>query len=200
MLFRVLGSGLHLRLRGRGRGALAGEVGGHAAVGLQHDVIDRYFTGTASRVGGVGLDVLAREALERHERGFPDLGYLPETYDNIPEEVLPSGGQYQRRRDGERRQWDPKAIAALQKAARTGSWESYEEFAEHMAGLFYALAAGWTDTPATQRLRMAAIGHAMAFETWRSLTGNGLSDAEAREVMVGFVSRVGESGDSTDSA
>jgi len=75
-----------------------------------------------------------------------------------------------------------------------------EEFAEHMTGLFSALATGWTDTPATQRLRMAAIGHAMAFETWRSLTGNGLSDPEARELMVGFVSRVGESAVSTDSA
>ena len=67
-----------------------------------------------------------------------------------------------------------------------------EDFAEHMTGLFYALAGGWADTPATQRLRMAAIGHAMEFETWRSLTGNGLSDAEACELMVGFVSTAGE--------
>jgi AcrR family transcriptional regulator len=65
-----------------------------------------------------------------------------------------------------------------------------EEFAEHMTGLFYALARGWVDDPATQRLRMAAIGHAMAFETWRSLTGNGLSDAEASEVMARFVRTV----------
>ena len=65
-----------------------------------------------------------------------------------------------------------------------------EEFAEHMTGLFYALATGWVDDPATQRLRMAAIGHAMAFETWRSLTGNGLSDGEAGELMVGFVSAI----------
>lgn len=66
-----------------------------------------------------------------------------------------------------------------------------EEFAEHMTGLFYALAAGWDDTPVTQRLRIAAIGHAMAFETWRSLTGNGLSDLEASELMVGLVATVG---------
>ncbi len=65
-----------------------------------------------------------------------------------------------------------------------------EAFAEHMTGLFYALAGGWADQPATQRLRMAAIGHAMAFETWRSLTGNGLSDTEAGELMVGLVTRV----------
>ena len=45
-------------------------------------------------------------------------------------------------------------------------------------------------TPRSQRVRMAAIGHAMAFETWRSLTGNGLSDAEASELMVRFVSTV----------
>jgi glutamate synthase (NADPH) large chain len=105
------------------------------AVGLQRDVIDRYFTGTASRVGGVGLDVIAHEALERHDRGFPDGDELPDEAEaayNPPEDVLPSGGQYQWRRDGERRQWDPKAIASLQKAARTGSWESYQEFAEHM--------------------------------------------------------------------
>jgi AcrR family transcriptional regulator len=74
-----------------------------------------------------------------------------------------------------------------------GESAGVEEFTEHMTGLFYALAAGWVDTPETQRLRMAAIGHAMAFETWRSLTGNGLSDAESSELMVGFVSRVGES-------
>ncbi len=67
-----------------------------------------------------------------------------------------------------------------------------EEFAEHMTGLFYALAAGWVDEPETQRLRIAAIGHAMAFETWRSLIGNGLSGVEASELMVGFVAAVGD--------
>ena len=65
-----------------------------------------------------------------------------------------------------------------------------EAFEEHMTGLFYTLAEGWTDEPATQRLRMAAIGHAMAYETWRSLTGNGLSDTEAGKFMVGLVTRV----------
>jgi AcrR family transcriptional regulator len=66
-----------------------------------------------------------------------------------------------------------------------------EEFVEHMTGLFSALAQGWADEPGRGRLRMAAIGHAMAFETWRSLTGYGLSDGEATETMVGFVTMVG---------
>ncbi len=65
-----------------------------------------------------------------------------------------------------------------------------EVFVEHMTELFYALAQGWTDAPATKRLRMAAIGHAIAFETWRSLTGQGLSGAEASEIMVRLVSTV----------
>ena len=65
-----------------------------------------------------------------------------------------------------------------------------EAFVERMTELFYALAEGWADAPATQRLRMAAIGHAMAYETWRSLTDRGLSDAEASELMVGLVTTV----------
>jgi AcrR family transcriptional regulator len=62
-----------------------------------------------------------------------------------------------------------------------------EAFVERMTELFLALAAGWPDGATTQGLRMAAIGHAMAFETWRSLTGNGLSDDEARDLMIGLV-------------
>ena len=51
-----------------------------------------------------------------------------------------------------------------------------EAFVNRMTGLFFALAGGWTGDAATQRLRMAAIGHAMAYETWRSLSEKGLSD------------------------
>ncbi|HEX8753030.1 MAG TPA: glutamate synthase large subunit [Solirubrobacterales bacterium] len=77
------------------------------AVGLDRAVVDRYFTGTASRIGGVGLDVLAREALARHARGFaapPELG------------LLPVGGVYQWRRQGERHIWNPATVAKLQQA------------------------------------------------------------------------------------
>ncbi len=105
------------------------------AVGLEADVVDRHFTGTASRVGGIGLDVLAREALERHGRGFapPEaLAADPSLRDAPPEDVLPVGGNFQWRRDGERRQWDPAAISLLQRSAREGSWETYEQFAAHM--------------------------------------------------------------------
>ena len=134
---KALGKGLLKTLSKMGISTISSYCGAQIfeAVGLHRDVIDAYFTGTASRVGGVGLDVLAREALERHERGFPEAGHLPKAPDGEdapPEDVLPSGGQYQWRRDGEHHQWDPKAIASLQQAARSNSWESYEEFAAHM--------------------------------------------------------------------
>jgi glutamate synthase (NADPH/NADH) large chain/glutamate synthase (ferredoxin) len=78
------------------------------AVGLERELIDRHFTGTASRIGGVGLDVLAAEALERHARAYP-----------VPhDELLPVGGVYAWRRDGEHHMWNPETIALVQHAVR----------------------------------------------------------------------------------
>jgi glutamate synthase domain-containing protein 2/glutamate synthase domain-containing protein 1/glutamate synthase domain-containing protein 3 len=92
------------------------------AVGLRQDVIDEHFTGTASRVGGVGLDVLAEEVLMRHRAAFPER--------TAAEHVLPTGGQYQWRADGEFHVFNPESIHRLQKAVRTGSYATYRSFAE----------------------------------------------------------------------
>ena len=78
------------------------------AVGLEHELIDKHFTGTASRIGGVGLGVLATEALERHFRAYPRTG----------RDLLPVGGVLQWRRDGELHIWNPDTIASLQHAVR----------------------------------------------------------------------------------
>jgi glutamate synthase domain-containing protein 2/glutamate synthase domain-containing protein 1/glutamate synthase domain-containing protein 3 len=78
------------------------------AVGLEHEVINKHFTGTASRIGGIGLDVLATEALERHFRAYPRTG----------RDLLPVGGVLQWRRDGELHIWNPDTIANLQHAVR----------------------------------------------------------------------------------
>jgi glutamate synthase domain-containing protein 2/glutamate synthase domain-containing protein 1/glutamate synthase domain-containing protein 3 len=81
------------------------------AVGLERELIDRHFTGTASRIGGVGLDVLATEALERHARAYP-----------VPhDELLPVGGVYAWRRDGEHHMWNPETIALVQHAVRAAN-------------------------------------------------------------------------------
>jgi glutamate synthase domain-containing protein 2/glutamate synthase domain-containing protein 1/glutamate synthase domain-containing protein 3 len=87
------------------------------AVGLEKDLIDKYFTHTTSRIGGIGLEVLAEEALGRHARAFPR-----------SDERLPIGGVHQWRRDGEHHQWNPETVATVQHAVRAGGPQSYEEF------------------------------------------------------------------------
>src|SRR5499426_2126531 len=91
------------------------------AIGLHGDLVHRYFTGTVSRVSGVGLDVIADEVKRRHERAFPErpLGADPE---------LDWGGEYQWRRDGEHHMVNPDMIARLQHATRSGSYAQFKDF------------------------------------------------------------------------
>ncbi len=109
------------------------------AVGLDPDLVDRHFTGTRSRVGGAGLPELAREALVRHARAWPEShelslpsfveeGLLPAAHADL----LPQGGIYAWRRDGERHMWDPETVAGLQRAARGGGPEAYEDFSRRV--------------------------------------------------------------------
>jgi len=90
------------------------------AIGLNRELTDRYFTWTASRIEGVGLDVIARESALRHHYGY---------------EVSPSldgdldvGGQYQWRRRGEYHMYNPETIAKLQHAVRSGSARLFSEY------------------------------------------------------------------------
>jgi glutamate synthase (NADPH/NADH) large chain len=93
------------------------------AVGLDRDLVDRHFTGTPSRLAGVGLDELAIEAEARHAR-VVDPPPAPRT------RLLPIGGVYQWRREGERHKWNPDTIAALQQAARTGDRGIFGRYTE----------------------------------------------------------------------
>ena len=88
------------------------------AVGLAPELVERHFTGTASRIGGIGLRELAEHALERQARAYP----------GIREELLPVAGLYAWRREGEHHQWNPETIALLQHAVRQESWETYEQY------------------------------------------------------------------------
>ena len=71
------------------------------AVGLRQDVIDKYFTWTPSRIGGIGIDVIAQEVLLRHRAAFPDRA-------TSNGHALPVGGQYQWRADGEYHLFNPE--------------------------------------------------------------------------------------------
>jgi glutamate synthase (ferredoxin) len=90
------------------------------AVGLNQEVIDKYFTWTASRIGGIGLDVIAHEVAHRHERAFPERP--------LNGHVLPTGGQYQWRRDGEHHLFNPETVHKLQYACRTGNYEVFKQY------------------------------------------------------------------------
>ena len=93
------------------------------AVGLEREIVDKYFTGTPSRVGGVGLNVLAWECLDRHRRAYPAASSA----------LLPAGGVYAWRREGEFHGWNPETIATLQQAARNdGGADAYERFATYV--------------------------------------------------------------------
>ena len=92
------------------------------AVGLRQDVVDHYFTWTPSRIGGIGLDVIAQEVLARHRAAYPDR--------DVVQHVLPVGGQYQWRNDGEFHLFNPESIHFLQRAVRTGNLATFKSFSK----------------------------------------------------------------------
>src|SRR5439155_6674779 len=90
------------------------------AVGLKQAFVDKYFTWTPSRVEGVGIDLIAKEVLLRHQRAFPDR--------SANGHVLDVGGQYQWRDEGEYHLFNPQTIHKLQRAVRTGDSKVFKEY------------------------------------------------------------------------
>ena len=90
------------------------------AVGLNQDFVDRYFTWTASRVGGIGLDEIAQEGQRRHAHAFP--------LQPVSAPTLDVGGQYQYRVDGELHLFNPKTIHLLQKACRNTDYAVFKDY------------------------------------------------------------------------
>jgi len=91
------------------------------AVGLSEDVIERFFTGTPSRVSGASLNVLAKEALARHKKAFSD----------NRSSLLELGGHYQWRRGEEKHMLNPNAIGLLQHATRSNDYATFKKFSQH---------------------------------------------------------------------
>ncbi|MDQ0329415.1 glutamate synthase (NADPH/NADH) large chain [Mesorhizobium sp. YL-MeA3-2017] len=90
------------------------------AVGLKSEFIEKYFTGTATLIEGVGLDEVSAETVERHGDAFGD--------DPVLRNSLQVGGEYMYRMRGEAHMWTPDAVATLQHAVRKGSWSTFKEF------------------------------------------------------------------------
>ncbi|MFH1777575.1 MAG: glutamate synthase large subunit [Candidatus Omnitrophota bacterium] len=92
------------------------------ALGLENELIEKYFTGTVSRVGGVDINGIADETIQRHRQSYPKRG--------IETPYLASGGIYQWKREGEFHLWNPETIALLQVAAHNNDRIRYRQFAE----------------------------------------------------------------------
>ncbi len=92
------------------------------AIGLGSAIVDRYFTGTPSRVGGIGLDILAQEIKTRHEQAFPRRGTNGRHLDD--------GGQYQWRQGAELHLFNPQTVHKLQYACRTGNYEVFKQYSK----------------------------------------------------------------------
>ncbi len=121
---KALGKGLLKIFAKMGISTLHSYRGGQLfeAVGIARDVTDEYFSGTISRIGGVDLATIGREAQLRHERAFPrTIG---------DESELDVGGEYQWRRDGERHLLNPDTVHRLQHAVRTDSYDTYKRYAD----------------------------------------------------------------------
>jgi glutamate synthase domain-containing protein 2/glutamate synthase domain-containing protein 1/glutamate synthase domain-containing protein 3 len=97
------------------------------AVGLDKSVVDRHFAGTSSRIGGIGLKEIGREALLRHRRAFG------RGEDGGPPE-LEVGGEYHQRVQGEYHQWNADSIVPLQRAVKTNDFETFGQFTRHFDG------------------------------------------------------------------
>lgn len=96
------------------------------AVGLNSEFVDRYFTWTPSRIGGIGLEEVAAEALIHHNRAFTDK--------DGNDKVLDSGGEYQWRSDGEEHLFNPQTIHLLQHSVRSGDYNMYKKYAALVQG------------------------------------------------------------------
>ena len=92
------------------------------AIGLNSATIAKYFTGTASRVEGIGVFEIAEEAIRMHKSAFSD--------DPVLETMLDAGGEYAWRARGEEHMWTPDAIAKLQHSTRSNNWNTYKEYAQ----------------------------------------------------------------------
>jgi glutamate synthase (NADPH/NADH) large chain len=92
------------------------------AVGLRHDLVHKYFRGTASNIGGIGLFEVMEEAVRMHRAAFSD--------DPVLASMLDAGGEYHWRTRGEEHMWTPDAIARLQHSTRANNYQTYKEYAQ----------------------------------------------------------------------
>ncbi len=125
-LIRALGKGVLKIMSKMGISTVASYAGSQVfeAVGLSQDLIDDYFTGTTSILGGVGLDIIEQENKLRHQLAYPPTGVAN------PHERLPIGGEYQWRREGPPHLFNPETVFRLQHATRAKRFDIFREYTQ----------------------------------------------------------------------
>ncbi|GEN79066.1 glutamate synthase large subunit [Actinotalea fermentans] len=123
-LIKALGKGVLKVMSKMGISTVASYRGAQTfeAVGLAQGVVDEYFTGTTSRLGGIGLDVIAAESAARHADAYPASGN-PQAHRR-----LNVGGEYKWRRDGEEHLFDPETVFRLQHSTRTRQFDVFRQY------------------------------------------------------------------------
>ena len=135
-LVKALGKGVRKTMSKMGVSTVASYTGAQIfeAVGLGRDVVDACFTGTSSRLGGVGFDVLAEEVLAHHRRAFPADGV------RANHRSLVTGGEYQWRREGEVHLFNPQTVFRLQHSTRQGRYDIFKQYTEAVDSQAHRLA------------------------------------------------------------
>ena len=123
-LIKALGKGMLKVMSKMGISTVASYCGAQTfeTIGLAQDIVDRYFTGTTSRLGGVGLDVIATEVAARHRAAYPDDPAM------LAHKRLETGGEYRWRRGEEPHLFDPETIYKLQHATRTSRRDIFTQY------------------------------------------------------------------------
>jgi glutamate synthase (NADPH/NADH) large chain len=121
---KAIGKGLHKIMSKMGISTYMSYTGAQIfeAIGLNRDLVEKYFAGTASNVGGIGIFEVAEEALRMHRAAFGA--------DPVLEGMLDAGGEYAYRTRGEAHMWTPDSIAKLQHATKSGNFQTYKEYAQ----------------------------------------------------------------------
>ena len=121
---KAVGSGLLKTFSKMGISTLQSYLGAQIfeALGINSDVVDEYFTGTVSRIQGLSLDQIAQEALLRHREGFPEADRI------AIENLLPTGGEYSWRNDGERHLFSPTVIRLLQHSTASNDTNQFKQY------------------------------------------------------------------------
>ncbi|MGN8246232.1 glutamate synthase large subunit [Cellulomonas soli] len=127
-LIKALGKGVLKVMSKMGISTIASYRGAQVfeAIGLSQPLVDRYFAGTTSRLGGIGLDVIAAEVAARHADAYPASG------NRQPHQRLAVGGEYQWRRDGEDHLFDPETVFRLQHATRTRQMDVFRQYTQRV--------------------------------------------------------------------